>query len=279
MSKQLELARQFRQLNQQGRFLLANAWDVASARIFAEAGFSALGTTSGGIAYSHGYQDAQRIARATMMDSIAAIAAAVNMPVSADIEAGYGAAPQQVADAVAAAIAAGAVGINLEDNAHGLTAEPLFVLKAQVERIAAARQAAEQAGIPLWINARTDTFLLGLGEDSAERCAMTVARANAYLAAGADMVFIPCLIDLGQIRALTDAIHGPINLMAMPGAPSADQLFAAGAQRVSLGVGPMLAVMGALREVALEARRSGTWQAMQRSFYGFAEAEQLFAES
>jgi 2-methylisocitrate lyase-like PEP mutase family enzyme len=277
MQKQKQLASHFRNLNQQGNFLLANAWDIASARIFEEAGFPAIGTTSGGIAYAHGYRDAELIKRDDMLRHIAAIAGAATVPVTADIEAGYGASPQAVADTIRRVIEAGAVGVNLEDNSHGFGASPLFGVEEQSARIAAARSAAEQTGLPLWINARTDTYLLGLGDDFDARFAMTVKRANAYLAAGADMVFVPVLTDLAQIKRLRAAVSGPISLMAMPGAPSAAELFAAGAQRVSLGVCPMLAAMGTIRDIAREVRAHGTWHAMQRSFYGFAEAEALFA--
>ncbi|HWW07762.1 isocitrate lyase/phosphoenolpyruvate mutase family protein [Collimonas sp.] len=276
-NKQTELAHRFRNLNQQGHFLLANAWDIASARIFEEAGFPAIGTTSGGIAYAHGYRDGQLIKRDEMLRHIAAIVGAVAVPVTADIEAGYGASPQAVANTVQGVIEAGAVGINLEDNSHGLGVSALFGVEEQSARIAAARTAARQTALPLWINARTDTYLLGLGDDAEARFAMTVARANAYLAAGADMVFVPVLTDSALIKRMSAAVSGPISLMAMPGAPSAAELFAAGAQRVSLGVCPMLAAMGAIRDIACEVRAHGTWQAMQRSFYGFAEAEALFA--
>jgi 2-methylisocitrate lyase-like PEP mutase family enzyme len=277
MQTQTQLAEQFRQLNQRGQFLLPNAWDCASARIFAAEGFPAIGTTSAGIAYARGLPDAEVIGRDAMLREVAAIAASVKLPVNADIEAGYGAAPAEVAQTVRASIAAGAVGINLEDRVYGAVSAGLFAVDEQAARLAAARTAASAGGVPLWINARIDTFLLGLGADDADRLALTVARANRYLAAGADMVFVPGLADLSVITRLCAAVKGPINLMAMPGAPSAPDLFAAGARRVSLGLCPMLAVMGTVRDIAQEAKAGGTWQHMTRSFYGFAQAEALFA--
>ncbi|HEY9104255.1 isocitrate lyase/phosphoenolpyruvate mutase family protein [Chitinimonas sp.] len=276
MQTQIDLAQQFRQLNQQGRLLLANAWDVASARIYEQAGALAIGTTSGGIAYSQGYQDAELIGRDAMLRVVAAIARSVRLPVSADIEAGYGPSAEDVANSVRAAIAAGAVGVNIEDNSHGLTSTPLFDIDAHCLRLHAARTAADAAGVPVWINARTDTYLLGLGEDAEARFADTVVRARAYLAAGADMVFVPVLTDPATVRRLVEAVGGPISLMAMPGGPSAAELFAAGAARVSLGVFPMLAAMATVRDIAAEALGSGTWQTMSHS-YGYAEAEALFA--
>ncbi|MFC7421042.1 isocitrate lyase/phosphoenolpyruvate mutase family protein [Iodobacter arcticus] len=263
----MQLAQQFRTLNNQGQFLLANAWDAGSARVFAAAGFAALGTTSGGMAYARGLKDGEQIDPQLMFSELAAICRAVDVPVTADIEAGYGSSPESVAATIKAVIAAG---VNLEDRQHG--AAELFDLSAQVERICAARKA---AGGLLWINARTDTYLLGLGVNEEERLTITVERANAYLAAGADMVFVPGLVDLPSLTRLCQLVNGPVSVMAMPGAPSAAALFATGVRRVSLGVCPMLALMGTLRDIAFEAREAGTWQLMGERFYGFAEAEAL----
>ncbi|WP_083338956.1 isocitrate lyase/PEP mutase family protein [Chromobacterium sphagni] len=276
MAAAIQQFHHFRQLNRQGRLLLANAWDCASARLFAAAGLPAIGTTSGGIAYARGYRDAQHIGREAMLREIAAIAQCVKLPLSADIEAGYGLNPEEVALTVRGALAAGAVGVNLEDNGHGLLTQPLFDIAAQAARLAAARQAADQAGLPLWINARVDTWLLGLGRDEEDRLAQTVARGNAYLAAGADMVFVPGLTDAALAARLAAALSGPLNLMALPGVAGAEAWFAAGASRVSLGVGPMLASMGLVRDMACEAVQ-GAWPTMATRCYGFAEAEALFA--
>ncbi|WP_083370096.1 isocitrate lyase/PEP mutase family protein [Chromobacterium sphagni] len=276
MASAIQQFHHFRQLNRQGRLLLANAWDCASARLFAAAGLPAIGTTSGGIAYARGYRDAQHIGREAMLREIAAIAQCVKLPLSADIEAGYGLNPEEVALTVRGALAAGAVGVNLEDNGHGLLTQPLFDIAAQAARLAAARQAADQAGLPLWINARVDTWLLGLGRDEEDRLAQTVARGNAYLAAGADMVFVPGLTDAALAARLAAALSGPLNLMALPGVAGAEAWFAAGASRVSLGVGPMLASMGLVRDMACEAVQ-GAWPTMATRCYGFAEAEALFA--
>jgi len=211
-----------------------------------------------------------------MLARIASIAASVKIPVSADIEAGYGNEPGDIAETVHGTIDAGAVGINLEDNAHGSLAGPLFPIAHQRARVAAARKAAEGRGVPIVINARTDTFLLQLGSDLDERVKMTVDRGRAYLAAGADLVFIPLVIDPAIVRRLADGIGGPISLMAMPGAPAAHVLFEAGAKRVSIGQTAMLATLGALNEIATEMRSEGTWRGIEKSFFGFAETEALF---
>lgn len=270
-------AQRFRELNLAGRLLLPNAWDAASARVFEAVGFSAIGTTSAGIANARGLPDGERIDRDTMIREIASIVAAVDRPVSADIEAGYGDAPADVADTIAAVLDVGAVGVNLEDNRQGRGAAPLFSIEEQAERIQAARDASEKRAVHLLINARTDPFLLGLGDDLESRIAMTIERGRAYLRAGADLVFVPVLIDPEVVRRVTSAIEGPVSLMAMPGAPSADVLFAAGASRVSLGNSAMLATLGALRDIGTEVLRTGTWTSIERTFYGFPEAHALFA--
>ncbi|MCF6258323.1 MAG: isocitrate lyase/phosphoenolpyruvate mutase family protein [Gammaproteobacteria bacterium] len=268
-------AKVFRNLSTQGHLLLPNAWDAASARIFEAAGFPAIGTTSAGIAYSRGFRDAQQISREEMVHEVAIIARAVDIPVTADIEAGYGTGTDDVAETVRAVIDAGAVGINLEDNTHGGTL-PLFDISTQAERIAAAKSAGEQSRITLTINARTDVFLLELGIDESERTSMAIERGHAYLAAGADLVFVPALIDTHITQHLSDAFGGRLNLMAMPRAPAASVLFDAGAQRVSLGPSAMLASLGTVQNIAQELQQTGTWSSIEASFFGFSEAETLF---
>jgi 2-methylisocitrate lyase-like PEP mutase family enzyme len=276
-SEQASLAARFRDQNRAGRLLLPNAWDAASARIFEDAGFTAIGTTSAGIAYSQGLQDAEHIGRDAMIRTVATIVSAVSCPVSADIEGGYGASAADVAQTVDAVIEAGAVGINLEDNAHGRVETPLLGIDEQSARIAAAREVADRRGLSLVINARTDTFLLNLGSDVDERIGTTVERGTRYLRAGADLVFVPLLVDLSLVTRLVDEMRGPVSLMALPGAPSSDELFAAGASRVSIGQMAMLATLGALKLAAEEMKQKGTWRSIERTFYGFAEAEALFA--
>ena len=274
---QESLARRFRDLNRKGGLLLPNAWDAASACVFEKAGFPAIGTTSAGIAYSRGWRDGQQMERAAMVREIAVIANAVRVPVTADIEAGYGPRPADVAETVEAALEAGAIGVNLEDNTHGTRDEPLYGIDEQAARIAAARATADRRGIALVINARTDTFFAEVGADIEEQTAGTIERGRAYLKAGADLVFVPLLVDPAIVRRVADGIDGPISLMILPDAPSAETLFAAGAKRISIGPAAMLAALGVLAEIADEMRRKGTWSSIERSFYGFGEAEGLFA--
>jgi 2-methylisocitrate lyase-like PEP mutase family enzyme len=272
-------AARFKALNEAGSLRLPNCWDAASARLFQAAGFPAIGTTSAGIAWSRGMLDAEVISRDTMMRDIAAIVEAVDVPVTADIEAGYGPSPLDVAATVEATLDAGAVGINLEDNLNGAAAageSPLFSIDLQTDRIAAARAVADGRGVAMVINARTDPFLIGLGADDEERLAMAIERGRAYLKAGADLVFIPVLVDPAQVRRAVEGIGGPISLMAVPGAPSADTWFQAGAARVSLGPLALMAAFGVIRDVAAEFRDAGTWTSIERTFYGFAETKALF---
>src|SRR5204862_7625368 len=167
----------------------------------------------------------------------------------------------------------GAVGVNLEDNTHGAREEPLYAIDEHAARIAAARAAADRQGIALVINARTDTFFAEVGADIEQRTAATIERGCAYLKAGADLVFVPLLVDPTIVRRLVDEIGGPISLMVLPDAPSAETLFAAGAQRISIGPAAMLATLGVLAEIADETRPKGAWHSIERNVSGFGEAE------
>jgi 2-methylisocitrate lyase-like PEP mutase family enzyme len=213
-----------------------------------------------------------------MVRAVATIARAVSCPVSADIEAGYGSDPADVATTVGAVLDAGVVGINIEDNTHGGNPARLFGINEQCARIAVAREVAERRRIPLVINARTDTFLLGLGSGVEERVRLTVERGLQYLRAGADLIFVPLLVDVVLVKRLGEELQGRISLMALPGAPPAQKLFAAGAARVSIGQMAMLATLGSLKRIGDELHQHGTWRSIEESFYGFGEAEALFSQ-
>ncbi|HET7787487.1 MAG TPA: isocitrate lyase/phosphoenolpyruvate mutase family protein [Myxococcales bacterium] len=251
-----ERAALLRRLHDRSRILLLpNAWDVASARVVEQAGFPAVATSSAGIAAVLGYADGERISRDEMLEMVARIARAVRVPVTADLEAGYG----DVAGTVAAALRAGAVGMNLEDS----TSEDALVdVAAQVESLKAARAAADRAGIPFVINARTDVYLLGIGEKQ-DRLAHSLERARAYLAAGADCIFVPGVRDAETIGKLVKGIDGPLNVLAGPGCPEVATLSALGVARVSAGSGTMRAALTAGLRAAEEMRDRGT--------YGFTE--------
>ncbi len=271
-----EKAVRFLALHQPGSsFLLPNAWDGASARLFEKAGFSAIGTTSAGIAFAHGSPDGERIGREAMLRAIARIVSVVQIPVTADIEAGYGSSSSEVATTIEQVIAAGAVGVNIEDNTGDPTS-PLYPVEVQVERIAAAREAAQRMDFPLVINARTDTYLAQVGEEQA-RLEETIQRGLAYLQAGANSLFVPLLLDPASIQILVREIPAPLNLLALPDGPSAQVLFQLGVARVSIGHNAMLATMGLVSRMAAELRDHGTSDTLKRYFYGFAEGAALVA--
>lgn len=237
--------------------LLVNVWDVASARVIEEAGFPALATTSAGIAFARGYPDGQKIPATLMFASVAEIAAAVKAPVTADAEAGYGSSPDDAARTAQSVIEAGAVGLNFED-ATGDTAKPLFDLPLQLERIRAIREVAAKAHMPLVLNARTDVYLLQVGEP-AKRYDETVRRLAAFRDAGADCVFVPGLRDAPAIGRLVADLRCPVNILAVPGAPPVSELADLGVKRISLGSGPMRASLGLLRKLADAVKTAGTY--------------------
>jgi 2-methylisocitrate lyase-like PEP mutase family enzyme len=273
MSSQVDKAMQFRQLHRGPRALvLANVWDVASARIFEEAGFPVLATTSAGIAFSLGYPDGQRISREEMIARIARIVRAVKVPVSADIEAGYGSTPEDAAKTTRELIQAGAIGMNLEDSSVD-SARRLLDLELAVEKIKAVREAAAKAGVPIVVNARTDVWLLP-GADPATGYYDAQRRLTAYRDAGADCVFAPGLKDAETIGRLVRDLQCPVNILAVAGTPSIPELEKLGVARVSLGSGPMRATLGMLRSLAEELRSSGTYSALDDAVPG-AEVNKL----
>jgi len=250
----------FRSLHESGVFVLPNAWDAGSAVLIAAAGAPAIATTSAGVSWSLGRRDGQNLTRQEMTDAVARITAAVDVPVSADIEGGYGGGPDAVAAAVRAVIGAGVVGVNLEDS--GAPGGGLFHAGAQAARIAAARAAATEAGLPeLVINARTDVFLFGIGEPDG-RLDDVVARSAAYADAGADSLFVPGLLDLAALSVLTGKVSLPVNAMAGPGAPGVTALGAAGIRRVSLGQAIAQAAYTLARKAAAEVTTAGTYGAI-----------------
>lgn len=241
--------------------LLPNAWDVASARIVEESGFKAVATSSAGIAFSLGYPDGQVISREEMLAAIARIAKAVKVPVTADVEAGYGKAPEDAARTARAVLDAGAVGMNLEDTA-GDSTTTLAELPLQLEKIRAVREMASRLRIPLVLNARTDVYLLQIG-DPAKRYDETVRRLSAFRDAGADCVFAPGLRDAPTIGRLVADLKCPVNILGGPDSPSIPELSKLGVARVSLGSGPMRAALGHLRRIAEELKTSGTYSKLE----------------
>ncbi len=228
---------------------LVNAWDRLSARVFSLAGAPAVATSSFAVALAHGYQDGQRIPWADVRDTVAAIVdAAGDVPVTADIEAGQGAAPSDVAAAVDDVITAGAVGVNIEDVLPSAPGE-LLPVEEQCERLRAARAAADRRSLPLFVNARCDVYFgARLADD--ERRGQLLERAAAYAEAGASGVFVPGLTDLDALAELCKAVGVPVNAMVAPGLPSVEDLGGAGVRRVSQGGSGFLLAAGYLERTA-----------------------------
>jgi 2-methylisocitrate lyase-like PEP mutase family enzyme len=211
-----------------------------------------------------------------MLQVIGNIVQSVYVPVSADIESGYGnSSGKDVAETVKTLISMGVAGINIEDS-PGRNGEMLLAPEEQVERIRMARQAANSAGGDLLINARTDVYLFQVGEVKT-RFAAVVERAQSYRRAGADCVFVPGVIDISTIAELVKAIEGPLNIMAMPGAPSAKQLGEIGVARVSVGPWIAQAALAATQRAARELVEQGTYTSLEASL-PFAELNAMFAQ-
>jgi 2-methylisocitrate lyase-like PEP mutase family enzyme len=217
--------------------VLVNAWDAVSARVVADAGARAIATASWSIAAARGYEDGEQIPLDQMLDAIGIVARAVELPVTADLERGFGDAGRTVARA----IEAGAVGCNLEDSDDS---GELVPVEAHVAAVKAARAAGEAADVPLVINARTDVFLQGRDFDEA------VERARAYLGAGADVVFVPGVSDVDTLEQLVIKIRGPISVFGGANGPTLDELARLGIPRVSYGPGPLGSAMAALGRTA-----------------------------
>jgi 2-methylisocitrate lyase-like PEP mutase family enzyme len=239
-------------------FVLPNAWDAGSARVLEQVGFPAVATTSAGIAWSRGIPDGQQLQRDAMLEHVAWIAAAVGVPVTADLESGY----DDVATTVRLAVEAGAVGGNLEDQVGGV----LFGVDEAAARIAAARAAAP-AGTFV-INARTDTYLGGSSQDV---FAQTVERAERYVEAGADCVFVPGVNDEDTIRRLAASVPAPLNLVAgLSNVIPAPTLFSLGVKRVSLG--------GSLARAALTVLERAGRELLDHGTLGFLDGALSYAD-
>jgi 2-methylisocitrate lyase-like PEP mutase family enzyme len=273
---QSKLVADFRQLHAKKPLILPNAWDAASARVIEAAGALAIATTSAGVSWSFGRADGQKLRRDEMLQVIGNIVHTVKVPVSADVESGYGnGSAKDVAETVQALISLGVAGINIEDS-PGHDGQILLAPEEHAERIRIARQTATSMGGDLLINARTDVYLFQVG-DVKTRLSAAVERARLYRRAGADCVFVPGVVDIRTIAELVTAIEGPLNVMAMPGAPSAKQLGEIGVARVSVGPWIAQAALATARRAACELIEQGTYTSLEASL-PFAELNAMFAE-
>jgi 2-methylisocitrate lyase-like PEP mutase family enzyme len=275
---QVEKAARFAALHESGCFILPNAWDMPSAALIVEAGFPALATTSAGVAFAHGLPDGENIGRDRMLAVAGEIAARVPVPVTADLEAGYGPSPEDVADTVKRAIAVGLVGCNIED--ADPSSRKLFEFDAAVARIRAGVNAAQEAGLPdFCLNARADPWLIGFGTPE-QNFNEAVKRANAYLTAGARSAFVPGFFDATTVGDLAKAIKGPLNVLAYTsrdGDFSLEKLRELGVRRVSLGSSLMLAAYAFTRRSLQEIASGGSFDYAAGAI-SFAEMTKLLTK-
>lgn len=273
MATQLQKAEDFRRLHHQSRALiLPNAWDVPSARIFEDAGFPAVATSSAGLMVSRGYPDGQHIPKREMVAVVAGIAKKVAIPLSADIVAGFGRGPRAVAATVKLVIDAGAVGINLED--QDPVGERLYSVEAQVRKIQAIRKLGISMGVPLVINARTDALWKAKGTPE-EQLQEAIRRCIAYRDAGADCVYPMRLTDATSILTLVKAVGCPVNVMIRKGLPAVPDLERLGVKRVSFGPGASYAAMGLLKRISEEILSRGTFRSLLEGAITFDELNRL----
>lgn len=274
--EQAAKAEAFRALHRGPRLLLLpNAWDAMSARIIAESGFPAIATTSGGVSWALGYADGEAAPWEEIVATTGRMARAVAVPVTADIEAGFGDTPEAVARSIGDIIGSGAVGVNLEDGLRG--AVPIRTVEDAAARIRAAREAGRAADVPIVINARTDLYLKNIG-DEATRFDEAVARARAYLAAGADCFYPIGLRDPATIARITKAVDAPVNINVRAGHPDVAELEALGVRRASTATAMTLLAADLIRNVARDLLETGRFDAVNPAT-GHPEMQRLFQKS
>jgi 2-methylisocitrate lyase-like PEP mutase family enzyme len=222
----------FKAMHQQSTpLLIGNAWDVASAHAVKQAGYLAVGTSSAAIASMFGYADGEGLSFAELQQLVTRMAAACDVPLSVDMEAGYADEPEQVAANLHALATLGVVGVNLEDSLVRRGKRHLLDAEVFAARLAVITAKLAMAGTEMFLNVRTDTFLLGDNDAQAE----TIRRGQLYADAGADGLFVPCVIQTRDIAAIVEAVPLPLNVMCMPELPAFDRLAELGVKRISMG--------------------------------------------
>lgn len=276
--EQAEKAELLRKLHYGPKMLvLPNAWDVASARVVEELGFPVIATTSAGVAASLGYTDGQKVSRDEMLEVVGRIARAVNVPVTADMEAGYGTTAKEMVETTKALIEAGGVGLNFED-IHGEDEGSHVPLELQLEKIQAIRETIASAGVPVVLNARTDIYLMPIGPEET-RFERTVERLRAYRKAGADCLFAPGVSDRETIEKLVKTVDGPLNILITPGCPPLSELEKMGVARVSTGSALMRASIGMARRAAKQMKEEGLMQSLFENPVPYVELMQMMGRA
>jgi 2-methylisocitrate lyase-like PEP mutase family enzyme len=270
MTEQAAKAERFLALHTAGSpLLLPNPWDAGSAKLLASLGFRALATTSSGFAATLGRLDGS-VSREEALTHAAAIVAATDLPVTADLENGFGEDPGEVADTLSLALAAGLCGCSVEDFS-GSADDPIYEPGLATERIAAAAQIAHAGPVRLVLTARAENYLHGRRD-----LADTIARLQAFQEAGADVLYAPGLTELEDIRPVVAALDRPVNVLARPGAPAVSELARAGVRRVSVGGAFAFAALGAVVEAANELAGEGTYGFFERAATGVRAARSAF---
>ncbi len=264
-----EKAEEFRALHHGKRILiLPNGWDVPSARVFEDAGFPAIATSSAGMLVSMGYPDGEVIDRDEFVSAVGRITRVLSVPLSADVVAGFGKTTKEVLVTVKAILRTGAVGINIEDFTHAT--KKLYPIERQIENVKAIRKLGETMGVPLVINARTDALRYAEGDEET-RFKEAIRRAIAYRDAGADCVYPMGLTDAASIATFVVALDFPVNVMVRKGLPPVGELQRLGVARVSFGPSPSYAAMGLLKRAAKEVLEKGTYENLVEGAITFDE--------
>ncbi len=270
MSAKAETATLFHRLHEGPELLLLpNAWDAGSARLMESLGAKAVATTSAAVAWTHGYPDGDVLPVRMLVSSIVAIARAIRVPLTVDVEGGYSDDPAAVEETVARVVEAGAVGINIED---GGSAPDLLCLK--IER---AKRAGQHFGIDLFVNARADVYLRGLAPEG-KRVGEVLSRAKLYRNAGASGLFVPGLREPSEIKAVAADAGLPLNVMAWPGLPAATELAQLGARRLSAGSGIAQALWGKAASLAGDFLKAGKSEPLSEGAMSYADINALFGK-
>ena len=273
--RHIKLAEDFKKMHSKDDLLiLPNAWDVASAVIFEKTGFKAIGTTSAGVAHSLGYSDGQKISKKDLLYLVEKLIQRITIPLTVDIEGGYGTTVKEIANNVRQIIQMGAVGINFEDSTSE-SINSLSSISVQSDKLKAITSIKKDLGINFFINARTDVYWLSIG-DKEKRLQLAIDRANAYIEAGADGIFIPGNLTKDTLKDLVKSIDAPLNVLPSKTNYSIHDLKNIGVTRMSLGSGPVRSSLAIIREISTELYTNKTLNTMFTTTISYEDANKIF---